>query len=79
MQEIIKGKAFGTATVGERGQVVIPAELRKEFNIKAGEQIMIFANLDKKIISFMSAKDFSKFLDRAAKIISKLESKVKHK
>jgi len=37
---------------------------------------MVFAKLDKKVISLMPARDFTKFLERAAKIISKLESKV---
>jgi len=76
MHAILKGKAYGTATVGERGQLVIPAELRKSLNIKSGDQLMVFAKLDKKIISLMPTKDFSQFLNRAAKLISKLERKV---
>ncbi len=76
MQAILKGKAYGSATVGERGQFVIPASLRKALNIKAGDQIMVFAKLDKKVISLMHARDFSKFLERAARIISKLEKGV---
>ncbi len=76
MHAILKGKAYGAATVGERGQLVIPAELRKSLNIKSGDQLMVFAKLDKKIISLMTTKDFSQFLNRATKLISKLERKV---
>lgn len=76
MQAIIKGKAYGAVTVGERGQLVIPAELRKSLNINSGDQLMVFAKLDKKVISLMPSKDFSKFLARAARIISKLEKEV---
>lgn len=76
MQAIFKGKAYGAATVGERGQFVIPSELRKAMNIKSGDQIMVFAKLDKKVISLMPEKDFSKFLERASKLIANLESKV---
>ena len=76
MQPFFKGKAYGTVTVGERGQFVVPAALRKELNIKSGDQLVIFAKTDKKIISLMPSKEFSVFLERAAKLISKLESKV---
>ncbi len=76
MQAIFKGKAYGPVTLGERGQLVIPAELRKALNIKPGGQLMVFAKLDKKVISLMPIEDFNKFLEKAAKLISRLESKV---
>jgi len=79
MNAIFKGRAYGAVTVGERGQLVIPAELRRAFRIKSGDQLMVFAKLDKKVINLMPAKDFSQFLERAAKLISKLESKVHKK
>lgn len=79
MNAIFKGKAYGSVTVGERGQIVIPVELRKTLNIKSGDQLMVFAKLDKKVISLMPEKDFSRFLERAAKIISKFERKVHKK
>ena len=77
MNGIFKGKAYGAVTVGERGQLVIPAELRKALKIKSGDQLMVFAKADKKIINLMPEKDFSRFLERASKVISKLESKKK--
>ncbi len=76
---IFKGKAYGPVTVGERGQLVIPAELRKALHIKASDQLMVFAKLDKRIISLMPSKDFSQFLEQAAKLISKLENKLPKK
>ena len=33
---------FGSVTVGERGQVVIPAEARKQYGIKAGDKLLAF-------------------------------------
>ncbi|MFH0771041.1 MAG: AbrB/MazE/SpoVT family DNA-binding domain-containing protein [Candidatus Omnitrophota bacterium] len=79
MHGIFKGKVYGAVTVGERGQLVIPAELRKALNIKSGDQLMVFAKLDKKVISLMPAKDFSRFLERASKAISKLEREISAK
>ena len=74
-----KGKAYGAATIGERGQLVIPAELRKALRIRSGDQLMVFCQVDKKVINLMPSRDFSQFLHRAAKLISKLEHKVPKK
>jgi len=79
MNGLFKGKTYGAVNVGERGQLVIPAELRKELGIKSGDQLVVFANVEKKVVSLMPSKDFSRFLNRAAKIISKLERKVAKK
>ncbi|MCL5105213.1 MAG: AbrB/MazE/SpoVT family DNA-binding domain-containing protein [Armatimonadetes bacterium] len=32
---------YGSATVGERGQVVIPAEARKQFDIHPGDKLLV--------------------------------------
>lgn len=79
MNAVFKGRAYGAVSVGERGQIVIPAELRKTLNIKSGDRLMVFAKLDKKAISLMPERDFSRFLERAAKVISKFERKVRKK
>lgn len=34
-------KLYGTATVGTKGQVVIPAEAREELNIKPGDRLYV--------------------------------------
>ncbi len=38
---------FGTATVGERGQIVIPAEARKRFGIETGDKLLIVGHGEK--------------------------------
>ncbi|MDD2752901.1 MAG: AbrB/MazE/SpoVT family DNA-binding domain-containing protein [Candidatus Omnitrophica bacterium] len=60
-----KSKIYGAVTVGKRGQAVIPAKLRKSFNIKPKDRLMVFAELDKKIISLVPEKYFSRFLEKA--------------
>lgn len=76
MNGIFKGKIYGSATIGERGQVVIPAEVRKLFKVKAGDKLIVLAKPEKKMMVLIPVEDFSRFLDRASKIISKLEKKV---
>jgi AbrB family looped-hinge helix DNA binding protein len=33
---------YGTTTLGEKGQVVIPAEARKAMSIKKGDKLLVF-------------------------------------
>ena len=33
-------KFFGSTTVGDRGQIVLPVELRKHYNINAGDKLL---------------------------------------
>jgi AbrB family looped-hinge helix DNA binding protein len=33
---------YGTTTLGEKGQVVIPAEARKAMGIKKGDKLLVF-------------------------------------
>lgn len=37
----LKDHFYGAATVGERGQIVIPANARKKYNIETGDKILI--------------------------------------
>ena len=41
------GKRFyGAITVSERGQIVIPAEARRDFGIEVGDKLLVFGKLD---------------------------------
>ena len=59
-----RSKIYGAVTVGKNGQVVIPAKLRKSLNIKPRDRLMVFAELDKKIINLIPEEYFSKFLEK---------------
>jgi AbrB family looped-hinge helix DNA binding protein len=37
-------RVFGTAKVGDRGQIVIPKEARELFNIKPGDTLLILGD-----------------------------------
>jgi len=51
---------FGTAKVGERGQIVIPQEARESFKIKSGDLILVFGDI-KKGLGFMKATKLKNF------------------
>ena len=52
---------YGSAKVGERGQIVIPKKAREEYNIKPGDSLIVFGD-NKKVIKIMKAdmmRDFA--------------------
>ncbi len=42
-----KGKGAWTATVGAKGQIVIPKEARDMFGIKPGDTLVILGDIDR--------------------------------
>ncbi len=44
-----KEKFVGISKVGEKGQIVIPAEARKMFNIKSGDSIIVLCDKERGI------------------------------
>lgn len=47
---------FGTARVGERGQIVIPQDARETFNINSGDLILVFGDIKKGLGLMKSTK-----------------------
>lgn len=43
-------RVFGTAKVGDRGQIVIPKEARELFNIRPGDTLLILGEESKGLI-----------------------------
>lgn len=55
-----KGKHFfGSVKVGEKGQIVIPAEARKIFNINPGDTLVMLGD-EKKGLAVLRSDDISK-------------------
>ena len=70
MTEVAKGKYFyGSVKVGERGQIVIPIEARKHFNINPGDQVLIFGD-SKKGIAIAKASLLKKFAGKLLEIFA---------
>ena len=38
-----KHNFYGSTTVGERGQIVLPAKLREDLKIKAGDKLLVLS------------------------------------
>lgn len=64
-----KGKhLFGLVTVGDKGQIVIPAKARKMFDISSGDQLVVLGD-EAQGIAIVKAEDFLSL----AKMIKKLK------
>jgi AbrB family looped-hinge helix DNA binding protein len=48
-------RLYGTVKVGDRGQVVIPAEARKELDIKPGDLLFVMAGRNRRGIAMFKA------------------------
>ena len=58
-----KGKhLFGMVTVGDKGQIVIPAKARKLFDISAGEQLVVLGD-ETQGLAILKAKHFLSLAD----------------
>lgn len=65
---------FGTSTIGERGQIVIPAEARAEMGFQPGDKIMIMRHPIHKGLVLFKLEAVKEFLDDFGKHIERLES-----
>jgi len=56
-------KLYGTATVGTKGQVVIPADAREQLDIKPGDRLYVMGSPDKKFVGFIKEEQFRQLLE----------------
>ena len=64
---------WGSATVGERGQIVIPADARQEMDIKQGDKLLIFSGMRGGALNVIKAEQVSEFVSRAMARLTKME------
>ena len=58
-----KGKLAASAKVGEKGQIVIPKEMRDMFSIRPGDTIILLAD-EKRGIAIPPKSMFNAFIDK---------------
>ena len=60
------------AKVSEKGQIVIPANLRKDMNIKKSDQFMVFGEEDTIVLKRVIKRSMSKTLAELTKPLQKI-------
>ena len=56
-------KLYGTATVGTKGQVVIPADAREAFDIKAGDRLYVVGSSKAGMVGFLKEEQLRALLE----------------
>ena len=54
---------YGTATVGTKGQVVIPADAREALDIQPGDRLYVMSSPSKKWIGFVKEEQLREMLN----------------
>lgn len=60
---------FGVLKVGDKGQVVIPRDARKQYNIKPGDALLLLG--DKKGMALVKTEIFQSAIDQVMDDITK--------
>jgi AbrB family looped-hinge helix DNA binding protein len=60
---LVEKMFFGAVTVGERGQVVIPAEARKTIGIDTGDKLIVFMHPSRDGIAFLKIGAVEQFIE----------------
>ncbi|HSI73873.1 MAG TPA: AbrB/MazE/SpoVT family DNA-binding domain-containing protein [Fimbriimonas sp.] len=64
---------YGSATVGERGQIVIPADARAEIGFEPGDKVLIMRHPIHKGVMLFKMEAVREFLDEFAEHVRRLE------
>jgi len=70
MQEVNEGKyVFGVVKVGDKGQIVIPKDARKKYDIKPGDTLMLLG--DNNGMALVKTELFTKLIGNVVEGITK--------
>jgi len=69
-------KFYGSVTVSERGQIVIPTDARKDFNISAGDKLLVFGDLEKGL-GIATVRIMQKTMEGTIDLFKDIESEIK--
>ena len=69
MQENEGKYIFGVVKVGDKGQIVIPRDARRIYDIKPGDSLMILG--DQKGIALLKTEVFQSIIDKAMEGLTK--------
>jgi len=70
-----KGKCYGTTSVGERGQIVIPKEAREELDLKQGDKLVVYGKHGK-ALALVKADQLPELIDHMIEDLEKLKKKI---
>lgn len=70
-------KLAGTVTVGDRGQVVIPAEARETLEVKPGDKLLVFVNPQCDGLMVTKPESFEKHMQAMSENLNQTREQIK--
>ena len=64
---------YGSVTVGERGQIVIPAEARKRYHIETGDKLLILGTPTEKGLTLCKIGALREFMNTFLEALQRAE------
>ncbi|HCC23559.1 TPA: AbrB family transcriptional regulator [Candidatus Falkowbacteria bacterium] len=71
-------KFYGTATIGEKGQIVIPNAARKKMKLTKGDQLLVFGPHDE-MIALVKLSGLESFISTLSEKLNTLNKTIKKK
>ena len=69
-------KLYGATTVGQRGQVVLPADLRNERGIEPGDKLLVFMHEGGGPVLLVDADSVTLMLEKTGEALEKIVKEV---
>jgi AbrB family looped-hinge helix DNA binding protein len=76
---MIKMKFYGSTTVGERGQIVLPAKLRKDFKMNKGDMLLVIGNSQGYHITLVNPDTINEHLEMITQNINQIKTEINKK
>ncbi|UCG54871.1 MAG: AbrB/MazE/SpoVT family DNA-binding domain-containing protein [Dehalococcoidia bacterium] len=67
---------YGSTTVGERGQVVIPAEARKDMEITPSTKLLVMGGPHKNVLILAKAEYLTAFMSKITDMLDQFKEQV---
>ncbi len=67
---------FGSVTIGERGQVVIPVEARKRFGLEPGDRLLVMGDPGKRSIMLCQIDTLREFMNSFQEGLARAEQDI---
>jgi AbrB family looped-hinge helix DNA binding protein len=67
---------YGTATVGSKGQIVIPADARSDMGFKEGDKVFVIGLKEKGVVGVVPVANMDKWMEKMSKHLHQLKTSV---
>lgn len=69
---------YGSATIGERGQIVIPSDARKDCDMHSGDKVLVFRHpLHTHMLIFAKVGEMQQLLQQLSHAVEEMSTRVR--